>query len=1096
MKFFYSIVLFVLTLTTIASAQKNGLVNSGELINKAAALYDSSQYKNALILLEKVNRSDTNYVRSIYEKAISCEADSQYNNAIKYCKEGLALKEQRAFEPDIFNTYGNTLSDMKQYQEALSVFDSAISKYPNYALLYFNKGVILMQLERPHDAELMFQKTLLISPYLYSAHYQLALSAMQQGKLIPAFLSSLGYLLCNPEGKYFSKSIYILSQISKSADEVLALKAKRKETPSADYQMIEEIVLSKIALDQQYKPITALDDQLSRQIQVVFEKLDYDAGSKDFWMQYYVPYYKKVFADKQFELFINHIFSNAKLKIIQDYNEKNKKALATFVNEAGDYFNLIRATRELVLNKRDTVTRKFIYENGKLVGRGVLSADGKMLTGPWEFLYPAGNKKGSGLYNSAGKREGEFRFYRHSGKLSSVEHYANGKLNGSQDYYYENGNTSSHEQEENDQLEGLATGYYYNGAKKSEVAYKLGKKSGEQKLYYDNGSLKELNYYVNGELSGTAKDYFKSGGVKNVAQYVDGKANGPYKSYHENGGISLEMDFVNDKTEGVWKSHYQDGKPQQVRNYIGNEENGLHQEYYENGQLSASYTAKKDKIAGEAVFYTKEGKVYSKLLYDNGVLKQAKYFNPAGQQFSTSEFKGKLLDMISFTPDGLKKEHFAYDQKGNLVGPDTLFYPSGKISQISSYTAGEQEGPLVTYFLNGKIKSRVNMKAGKEDGYYESFFINGQPQTEGWIVNGDYQGEWLNHDIAGKLTSSTYYLDSELSGYKVDYNLNGQKIIQQKYISSVLEEMTHYDDTGKAIAVDSFPKGSGKYRLLFRTGKLMAQVDMVNGNFNGAYKSYYFDGSPETNQFYKYGLSDSTYTGFYYGGKKELEGHYFKGNKTGKWISYDEDGKISRLSNFADDELNGERIYYNPDGTKDMISSYKDDELDGLTTKYDIDGSVAYQTTFESGSIKAFTYPGADGKLLPFIPIAVNNGMLKSFYANGKPSRETPYSDGEKNGKMLIYYNTGQLRSVDNTVYGNNEGPLLEYYPDGKLMTEYMYVANTIDGIAKDYYKNGKLKKEAVYVFGVNNGPVKYYDETGKLTKTLIYENDKLIAVK
>src|ERR1700733_5151356 len=93
--------LFILYSNTLV-AQKYELINSGEVIKAGTILYDSSQFKKAITMFDKVSRSDTNYVWSLYEKAISCEADSQYNQAIKYCEEGLSLKEQREYEPDLY----------------------------------------------------------------------------------------------------------------------------------------------------------------------------------------------------------------------------------------------------------------------------------------------------------------------------------------------------------------------------------------------------------------------------------------------------------------------------------------------------------------------------------------------------------------------------------------------------------------------------------------------------------------------------------------------------------------------------------------------------------------------------------------------------------------------------------------------------------------------------------------------------------------------------------------------------------------------------------------------------------------------------------
>src|SRR5882762_789267 len=100
MKYFkYALVILVLA-SKISSAQKIKLINSGDVIKKAVTLYDSSHYKEALIELNTISRSDTNYVWSLYERAINCEADSQYTQAIKYCRVGLALREQREYEPE------------------------------------------------------------------------------------------------------------------------------------------------------------------------------------------------------------------------------------------------------------------------------------------------------------------------------------------------------------------------------------------------------------------------------------------------------------------------------------------------------------------------------------------------------------------------------------------------------------------------------------------------------------------------------------------------------------------------------------------------------------------------------------------------------------------------------------------------------------------------------------------------------------------------------------------------------------------------------------------------------------------------------------
>ncbi|WP_413669583.1 hypothetical protein ACEN9X_06285 [Mucilaginibacter sp. Mucisp86] len=1096
MKYFFFSFLLLFVLSKTSFAQKVELINSGELIDKAATLYDSSQYKPALKLLSKVNRSDTNYVRAIYEKAINCEADSQFTQAIKYCKEGLSLKEQREFEPDLYNTYGNTLNDMQQPENAIKVFDTAIAKYPAYSLLYFNKGVALIALKRYADAEAQFQKTLLINPYMYSAHYQLGLMALQQGKIIQAFLSFTGYLMVNPEGKYWSKSINMLDKITKSTDDILELKNKRSGPQDEAYAEIEEIVLSKIALDKSYKTIISIDDPISRQMQAVFEKMEYKKESRDFWVQYYLPFYKKVYSEGKFEPFVFHAFSNVNIPQVQNYNKKNKKVLDAFVSDAAAYFNLVRSTRELNFTKRDSIKVKYYFEDGKFIGRGTLINNGQTVIGLWESDYPAGNKKSNGNYSSAGKREGLWTYYFRNGDIRAKELFKEGKLTGVQEYYYDNGNLTSRESYVNGVAEGLVTTYYYNGNTRSSVNYKLDKKEGEEKQFYENGNLEIVNHYTANVLNGLVTEYFKSGKVKSTTHYVAGKIDGPYKAYYENGHTDTEGQFIKDNPEGDFTYYYASGKVKEKRHYIGGAEDGPHQEFFENGQILTSYIRKKGKIDGEAITYYENGKVLSKYVYNNDVPRLVDYLNQAGNKIYTANIKSDAINIISYHTDGYKNAHAYYNAKGELDGPDTIFYPSGKINQINQYKNGVMNGPSVTYFLNGKIKSEINLTDGKHDGYLTTFYQNGNPESEGWLREGQHQGEWLFYDEGGKLSNRSYYLNDDVYGYKESYDHNGKKNMEEKYHLGWLEKITQYDTLENVIAVDTFPKCTGKYRLLYPGGQLRVQGNYVNGNFDGPFKSYYPDGSTEISYFYKKGSIDSTYVSYYYGGKKYSEGRLRNGDKIGEWKAYDEDGKLSSTANYAADEIDGEKTYFFETGIKDYIGNYKNGILDGISKKYDPDGSLAYQVRFSNNLAVSYSYLGPDGKLVPEKPIDFLNGSIKAYFQNGKLSRECTYSDGVKNGSDAIYYTNGQVRSTDKPTYGISEGLAKTYFPNGKTELEYYYVNDNPDGTCKEFYNNGNLKKEIHYINGISHGPTRYFNENGKLVKTLNYYYGKLLSAK
>ena len=103
--------LLIISLNFKANCQEEyPLINSGELIKQAMILSDSGLYKKSIALYNQVTRNDTNYIKSLYHKAIALEADSQFNESIHCYEHVLTLSAQSELEPDIYNNYGNILN--------------------------------------------------------------------------------------------------------------------------------------------------------------------------------------------------------------------------------------------------------------------------------------------------------------------------------------------------------------------------------------------------------------------------------------------------------------------------------------------------------------------------------------------------------------------------------------------------------------------------------------------------------------------------------------------------------------------------------------------------------------------------------------------------------------------------------------------------------------------------------------------------------------------------------------------------------------------------------------------------------------------------
>ncbi|HEX6429195.1 MAG TPA: hypothetical protein VF008_15970 [Niastella sp.] len=1076
--------------------ENNPLINSGETIETGIKLFDEGKYKEALKEFQQVKAGDTNYVRALYEMAMTCSADSQYAQGIRYCLKGLALNTERERCPELLVQYGSLLDYDNQQERSLQIFDSAIAIYPAYVSLYINKGTTLLRMKKYKEAEKVFQQALLINPYSSSAHFKLGLAAVNLGKIIPAYLSFVANLIMEPGGRFHLNSISMLDNISKNKDDIAELVNNRKVEPGENYGPVEQIVLSKIALDKNYKSIINLDDPISRQMQVIFEKLPFDENDKDFWMQFYVPLYRKMFEEKKFEYLVNYAFSGVDIPAIKEYNRKKKKDIEAFTNEVVAYLNLIRSTREIQLSKRSFNNPCYYFSNGQLIGKGISKNNGNLLTGAWEFYYPAGNKKAVGLYNDKGEKEGPWKYYHVNGQLKGEEIYRSGKQEGPEAYYYDQGSVSARSMYKNGEVDGEHTTYFKSGGIKMMAYYSNGKLHGVKKIFNEAGLLQTLETYDNGKQSGPFKTYYENGQLEAEGVLVDEKATGWYKAWYPDGVLSLEVQYQEGKLTGVLKRYHENGKPKTVEGYNNSILEGEYISYHDNGQLYTKYINKKGKVTGDVNYYDEDGKLYCTYTYDEDKLKTARYFDKAGKQIGLSERTKGKLDLLDYYPDGTKKVLTAYNAKGEAEGTKVYYYGSGSTKETDQYVKGESNGEAVTYYSNGQKKVALKYVADKKDGYYNSWFLHGGKQEEGWYKDNLLEGEWLLYNETGHLISRTGYLNGDMNGMKTEYWPNGVKESESFYDMDELVEMTEYDTTGKVLNHVKLKNGNGKFTSLYLNGKTASEGMYVHGNLEGVYKYFYFDGSAQAVQYFKKGLRDSIFKAYYYGGKVSSEGMYSLNKKTGTWKYYRADGSLSYTEEYKLGKLHGKRIYYHKNGKPDAEISFELGERDGLYKKYTEDGVLVYQMRYDEGVPVGYSYLGKNGELVPEIPFIQGNGQLNAFFPNGNPSVSVAYVDGQQQGSYKRYHTNGKLCLENTEAYGNSEGPMKEYYSDGTPRSIYNYQHDNIHGAYKEYNAKGIVVEEGNQYNGDYHGEQRFYDDAGKLKQVRTYYYGQLLSVK
>lgn len=1092
-KIFLIFAVFFIYATT--SAQQPKLINSGDVISQAAKLIGEQSYKEAIKLYKTVPAGDSNYSIILHELSFACYLDSAFDASISYAQEGMALFPEKA--DGWYNLMANALDSKQQYKEAISYYDSSLKLNAYSIYTWFNKGLALYNYGKKDEAKNCFQKVVLINPYHASSHFYLGLIYTEQGKLPQAMLCFTTNLLVDPENRYMNRSVNNLSVISKVTDEISLNASKASETENDNFEFLQEILLSKAALDAKYKLKTDIDDPITRQLQVLLEKLNYDTTDKGFCMQYYVPFYSELFKRNEFNAFLNYVFSGLDIKSVKNYNEKNKKEIEHIKDSAVNYLNLIRRTEVLDYSARVKSAYKYYYGENTLSGIGnwIPNEADDILTGSWQFFYANGQLKSGGNFNNTSEKDGDWIFYYENGVLKEKSTFKKGDIDGKVNTWYDNGNVSGESFYIQDKLDGESKSYYFNAFPKSAEKYKSDAKEGDVRFYTYDGFLNYTAHYTNNQLNGPLTFYYKDGKTETIKNFTNGKLNGTYKHYNENGVLDMDGNYADDKPVGIWKEYYNSKALKAEYSYANGEIEGVYKTYHENGKPLQIIQYSEGKTNGKDEDYDEDGIKYSESVYEKGKLREMMFFDKSGKVISTSSTRKGAGNLVFYRPDGTKSSEGFYNKDGEADGKSTYYFKSGEKQSEMSFKNGLREGERTIYYANGNISEKINFNGDEENGLLLGYHINNALRYAGNFVDGEKQGEHQNFNLYNTMLSSLSYLNDELDGYCTYYTANGKKTYQEKYRTGWLINAIQFDTAGNIIAENNFTTGNGDLIYKHLNGNVFVKATYRNYLMQGRYESFFFDGSPQIIRYYKNGLEDSMYIAYNYGGKLYQEGKYDLGEKTGKWKFYNQDGQLYYSQDFAKGKLNGTAISYNQDGTKIGETTYENDMHEGPSIIYGSNNEVAVQLNYHNDELVSYTYTGKDGKFIE--PVAVKSGtaLVTAFYANGNKSVEINYEGSVVNGSRKIYFNNGRLYSESIQVHGYDNGPARTFFADGKPATDENYVFDNLHGLSKAYYVNGQLKYERSFYEGEENSISKYYSEDGKLKETRAYYFNTLLSV-
>jgi antitoxin component YwqK of YwqJK toxin-antitoxin module len=1065
--------------------------DSRTVLLKGVALYEKGEYKEAANVFGSIHRNDTSYLLSLYEKALALQQDSSFDDALQTIN--LALAEQHTGSiHDYLILKANIIDDMGKSEEALRLYDSVLKLFPVSQTARSQKVTTLVRLKRYDEAEALARECVVMNFLNPLYHYKLGVVAYSQGKIVPTLMAMLMAQVVNPSNNNVNRVVTYLSSICNAKDETLEAQQKRTGDYPDNFSRVEQIIFSKVAMDKGYKVKFNLDDNIFKQINVMLEKLEFDETSDDPYMQLYVPYFKQVFADKKVEVMLNHAFSGLSIDAIATYMKKNKSEVAAFGKEAFNYVELIRNTRTVNYNARQTAPRIYhfdenrFYAEGKMVGEsaegywkfyfsdGYLKAEGELAgnerNGTWKFYHENGRLESEEVFNK-GVSDGPVKVYYPSGVLKRTITYKDGKAEGTVKNYSLYGVLLSEEQYVNNEQHGKETNYYNDGTLKSEFNYKNGKADGPYIIYYGNKTVKEQGGYKEGELDGEIKEFFTDGKVKAIYQYSKGKGAGTWSYFHRNGKPDYKLVMTENGAQGE-VLHYNDA-----------------------GVLTSKETYKDGINVGITEYYHK-GKPY--VYYKSsakGKTNEIRYVDSLGNEKLINKRSGKIWSVTYYSPYGFKVSEKQFNQDEELTNEAVYYDPQGVPVLKEMYKNGELEGKTQSWYSNKALKSETEYIADKKTGTSVIYFPNGKLSTVSFYNEDVMQDYLYDYSVKGILQSKYFYAQGEKTGYGITNYANGTPFYEEKYLNGWITEVTQFDTTGKRMKTIRFENGKGTYKLVYPNGKIYYELPLLNGVWEGVQKTYFPDGKLMGEMHYKNDQKHGPAKYYYANGKVSLEGAYLYDEKNGTWKSYNEEGQLEYEEYYVDGLQEGKAKYYDA-GKLERELEFKDGDRHGTARYYSKAGELAFELYYDDGMITSYAYLDRTKKLVKPIQLVNFTGTVEAYYSNGTKSAHIEVAAGLYNGKYNLFNEKGVLTYESTEEYGSTNGVVKTYYDNGKLRTEFSQLFDLFDGPYKEYYPDGKLKEEVRYESGNVHGPYKVYDPTGKLVETRFYHYGYLQDIK
>ncbi len=1077
--------------STVSFAQRPNIgapyIKGQARINMGVEKHDKGDYQEAIDQYKKVNPGDSAYVLAQFEMGLSYYAAKRYREALDVL---FAVKDRQGNARDYQLLIANVYDDLAMADSSDWWYNKVRNQFPLHHMADYESAVARIKREKYAEALTLLFNSLQKQPFYLKSHYQVANLAAEAGQPALAILAYhfASILQDNADDKF---EIIKLNE-SIASDE---FRKDLKNVPedlfghSEALSELNQLILSKVALNNNFKVGIKLNFKLTRQLQLILQKLPKSTEGLNELAIEYLNFYQKAIEASSYQAVILAGLKGLNSEEINDAVKKEKATIKKFVDWAGNYFLEKRET--VVLSDSNGVRKKYMTR----IKKGNIAAFGERilgegLDGEWSFVDQNGEVEARGMYKN-GKREGKWVYFS-NGKLSLTDIYENGKENGPYKRFFENGIVREEGQQKNGLFEGEIKIYYPSGKLNIVINAVSGKRSGKTKRYDIEGSLISEVQEKDDLLEGKAVYFYPSGIKKSEGLNKANERVGKWAFWHKNGEKEAEGDFVNGNLNGDWIYWYSNGAKEKQMTYENGKITGIAKSWYPDGKIKFEENWKDGELNGISTYYARGGWKYAAFNYNKGVIKRMQHWKPDGSLVADVSNNVDEFKVVFYDEFGQLKSEGAY-KKNVPIGLWT-YYDSGVKSSTVTFVNGVKEGIEQEYYSSGSLKSEYFYRNGEIDGYFRSYLPSGGPKVDGFFQNGEREGTWEYYYNHGVVDSREFYVDGKLNGADREYEVNEELMYEEFYEYGVYKGLIQYDTLGKVYNNSLLNNFSGKVRMLHPNRRIKYEANYANGSkVDEPLIHYLSDGTVFRKETYKNGLRSGLFEEFNRYGKLSERSWYKNGELDSLSLDYSLNGKLQDSTQYDLGKKHGVETSFHFSGIKISESRYEWGLLQGSKRLFNDEGKVVAVLEYNNDYLVGFSQIGPDGKMSAMKYIDAQTAQIRAHHPNGKLAFEFQIVRGVFSGAYKMFMSNGNLLAECFYENGQRQGLAKDYFKNGKLMQQLNFERNDQHGPYKKYFESGLLMESGHYYYGTLHGLIQYYNTLGKVEKQVNYRYGKLL---